>query len=245
MKTLVVIGSGSRIGRELAVLAAREGWAVIATRRDLYEAARDASDIAIRSASPSIDAAALRLESPETFPAFIENCVAHRAVHGLFIATGMMPLEDDLASDSELFAQMAIVNYSGVASLLDQIVVRLPREPGAFISCLTSVAGDRGRASNFRYGSTKAALSTFLEGLSLQAEDRGLLIQDVKLGPVDTPLNSEVTRMPFAIPPEVAAKQIWRALRRRSAKVYVPAKWWWIMLVIRLSPRALYRRLRV
>ena len=160
----------------------------------------------------------------------------------MFVASGIMPSESSMASSPALFAKMAEVNYVGVVGLLEKLLPSLAPGEGTFASCLTSVAGDRGRGSNFRYGSTKAALSTYLEGLSVSRSGQ-TLIQDVKLGPVDTPMNSGVRRAPFMISPDAAARAIWRGIHRGKPKLYVPAKWFWIMLAIRTIPAPIYRLL--
>lgn len=244
MKRLWIVGASSRISRELGLVAAREGWSLLLAGRSPHDVRAAAADIEVRSGRGPVQSATLDLTRHDEICDFCNTHLADAPPDGLFIAAGIMPPESGLAQNPELFARMAHTNYVGVAQLIDLVLPSMPASSGGFISCLTSVAGDRGRASNFRYGSTKAALSTYLEGLQAAAP-AGLLIQDVKLGPVDTPMNFGNTRAPFMIAPAEAARAIWRGLRARRTKMYLPKKWFWIMVAIRLLPSKAMRMLRL
>lgn len=242
MKTLLVLGATSRISRAVACLAAREGWTIVLGGHHPESLEKAGQDIKIRSNSNRLSTFLLDLSQIADLQTRIANDIPATSIDGVFITTGIMPPEAELSSNPGLFARMADINYSSTACFIDQILPRM--KSGGFVSCVTSVAGDRGRPSNFRYGSTKAALSTYLEGLSVEHR-RTLLIQDVKLGPVLTPMNAGVTRTPFMISPEEAAAQIWSGIKKRRAKIYVPAKWAVIMLVIRMIPRWTYQLLKL
>ena len=109
---------------------------------------------------------------------------------------------------------------------------------------ITSVAGDRGRPSNYLYGSAKAAVSTFCEGLRARLFKSGVHVMDIRPGFVDTPMTEalDLPRMLVAAP-ETVARRIVRGVERRRDVLYVPAFWALIMTVIRTIPRPLFKRL--
>lgn len=107
-----------------------------------------------------------------------------------------------------------------------------------------SVAGDRGRATNYAYGAAKGALEIFLSGLRQRLHQSGVQVLLVKPGFVDTPMTAAFPKGPLWAAPERVARDIVRAMDRGKSVIYTP--WWWrtIMLVIRLIPESLFVRLR-
>jgi short-subunit dehydrogenase len=112
------------------------------------------------------------------------------------------------------------------------------------LAVISSVAGDRGRASNYVYGSAKAAVSAFCEGLRMRLFHTGVHVLTIKPGPVATPMTAGM-KMPAIIvaTPEKVARDIVRAVRRKAATLYTPWFWRPIMFVIRALPAAVLRRL--
>jgi short-subunit dehydrogenase len=106
------------------------------------------------------------------------------------------------------------------------------------------VAGERGRKPVVLYGAAKAGLSRYLEGLDHRYREQGLRTVCVKPGFVRTSMTEGLPAPPFAGEPDRVAPRVLRAIERGQPVVYVPAAWRWIMLVIRLLPRAVMRRVR-
>lgn len=124
-----------------------------------------------------------------------------------------------------------------------------PRGPDSsdgtpFVSVISSVAGDRGRASNYPYGASKAGLSAYLEGLRQRLRGSGVLIQDVKPGPIRTRMTAGMRSLSMAAP-ETAARDIVRAIDRGRDAVYTPGYWRIIMAVIRAIPAPVFKRMRL
>jgi decaprenylphospho-beta-D-erythro-pentofuranosid-2-ulose 2-reductase len=205
-----------------------------------------ARDLEVRAGKPGIAHLPFDAAACDTHDDFVRAAMALGPFAGCFIACGAMHGQDAAEADWQLAQEMISVNYTGVVSVLNRLAPLLAaQDGGAFISCLTSVAGDRGRPSNFIYGSTKAGLNAYLEGLRARWHARGLRVQTVKLGPVDTPMNTGVTRVPFMVSADVAAEQIFAALAARREVAYVPRRWAVIMWVIRLLPRAVFQRMKL
>ena len=135
-------------------------------------------------------------------------------------------------------------NLAGPAVIIELFAEHLKGKAGGFVSCLTSVAGDRGRASNYHYGASKAGLSTFLEGLRQRLHGTGVLVQDVKPGPVRTRMTAGMRKGPV-VRARPVARAIVRALDAGRGTVYVPGWWRMVMAVIRAIPAPLFRRLKL
>jgi NAD(P)-dependent dehydrogenase (short-subunit alcohol dehydrogenase family) len=141
-------------------------------------------------------------------------------------------------------ARELATNFTGPAILLLGLVERMPS--GGVIACITSVAGDRGRQSNFVYGSAKGGLQRFLEGLRHRLHGRGVTMLDIRPGFVATRMTAHLPQEgPLWATPERVARDIVHAARRRQAVLYTPWFWRWIMLALRSTPRILLHRTRL
>jgi short-subunit dehydrogenase len=107
------------------------------------------------------------------------------------------------------------------------------------------VAGDRGRYSNFVYGSAKAGLTAYLSGLRARLLDDGVNVLTIKPGLVDTPMTAEFDKSPIWASPEKVAKDIDKAIANRRSVIYSPWFWRPIMLVIRLIPDFIFKKLKL
>ncbi|MDW8371253.1 MAG: SDR family NAD(P)-dependent oxidoreductase, partial [Geminicoccaceae bacterium] len=150
-----------------------------------------------------------------------------------------------IARDPEATRRTLLTNFVSPAVLLTALAARLEAAGKGCLAVITSVAGDRGRASNYVYGAAKGGLSTFLEGLRHRLAGKGVHVLDIRPGPVDTPMTAHLEKGGFLwASPERVAADIDRAIARRRSVLYTPWFWRWIMLVIRLLPEPLFHRLR-
>lgn len=167
----------------------------------------------------------------------------HGALDRVLIAQGIMPPQAASAADPDSVAALYAVNTASVvASLLACVRTMRPRGHGQVI-VLGSVAGDRGRPSNYLYGSSKAALATACAGLQLELAGSGMHLLLVKPGMVRTAMTAGLPEGPLLAEPDTVAKGIDRALRRRLLTAYVPGYWRLVMAVIRHAPVFVVRKL--
>lgn len=241
---IVIFGATSGIARAVA-----EAW--LGRGEDLVLAGR--SGEGLRAVAADLEVACGRrppvfawdvADVPGHAARFAELAGAHR-LRGLFMAAGVMHLPEACLADPLKVAEIFRVNLEGPAVVADLFASHLRARGGGFVSCLTSVAGDRGRASNYHYGASKAGLSTFLEGLRGRMRGSGVLVQDVKPGPVRTRMTAGLRRGPLMAEPAAVAADIVRAVDAGKAVVYTPAVWRPIMAVIRALPGPLFRRLPI
>ena len=122
---------------------------------------------------------------------------------------------------------------------------RFEDKGSGFIIGIGSVAGDRGRQSNYVYGSAKGAFHLFLQGLRNRLSSRGVHVLTVKPGFVDSPMTFGKEGLFLVASPEKVARAILRALKRRRNVIYVPWFWHWIMLIICCIPEFIFKRLKL
>ena len=137
------------------------------------------------------------------------------------------------------------INATAAISLLTIVASYLESKKKGHIVVLSSVAGDRGRQSNYVYGAAKGALSVFLQGLRNRLRASGVRVLTVKPGLIDTPMTEDFEKGLLWSRPETVARQILLAMVRGSDVIYIPWYWRWIMLVIKLIPERLFKRLNL
>jgi decaprenylphospho-beta-D-erythro-pentofuranosid-2-ulose 2-reductase len=167
----------------------------------------------------------------------------------VIVAYGSLPNQQEAATHPEEFLDAVEVNFSSVATLLMPIVEKFERnaqtELPRRIVVIGSVAGDRGRQSNYVYGASKGALAIFLQGLRNRLAPRGIQVLTVKPGFVDTPMTADMKKGLLFASPDRVARHIVKAIERGRNELYTPWFWRPILLVIRSIPEILFKRLRL
>jgi short-subunit dehydrogenase len=138
------------------------------------------------------------------------------------------------------------INAVSTLALLTLLANRLEAQKHGTLAVISSVAGDRGRQSNYVYGAAKAAVTTFLGGLRQRLVKSGVAVLTIKPGFVDTPMTATIANKgALWAQPDRVAVGIVQAIDRRRNIVYLPWFWRWIMLVIRHIPEALFKHLKL
>jgi short-subunit dehydrogenase len=161
----------------------------------------------------------------------------------VLIAHGTLSDQKACEGSVELTLREINTNALSVVALLTLIANRLAQRRAGTIAVISSVAGDRGRGSNYVYGSAKALVTAFLSGLRQRLGKCGVNVVTIKPGFVDTPMTAAFDKGMLWAQPERIAHGIVRALDRNSSTVYLPGFWRPIMLVIRAIPESLFLRL--
>jgi len=134
-------------------------------------------------------------------------------------------------------------NALSVVSLLTLIANRFEKKKEGTIAVLSSVAGDRGRASNYVYGSAKAMITEFMSGLRQRLHKSNIAVITIKPGLVDTPMTAQFKKGFLWTDPATVAKKIVYAIDNKKEELYVPAFWWIVMKIIRTIPNIIFKRL--
>ena len=242
--SVVILGATSAIARAIATRYARQGHSLIVAARDAEEAGYIAGDLRIRH---QVEATPLAWDAEdfESHKAFVYECVSvlGENLGGVVLCSGYMDDQERAQSDQESARRTFDVNLTGAVSTLNLFANLFEERGTGFIAALSSVAGDRGRQSNYLYGAAKAGLSAYLEGLRNRLYHSGVHVVTIKPGFVDTKMTwGEV---PFAASPEDAARAIVKAIEKKKNTVYVPWFWRYIMLIIRHIPEFQFKRMRM
>ncbi len=240
----VLLGATSGMGRALARLMAERGDALFLLGRDAAQLARSAADLALRGAAGSVGTANCDLLAPDSFgPALAAAAAALGAIDTVVVTAGAFATQDALEADSQARRHLLTANFTNTIEFCELARRSLLDQGGGTLCVFSSVAGERGRKPVILYGAAKAGLSRYLEGLDHKFRARGLRTVLVKPGFVKTGMTAGLPPPPFAGEPEAVARAVLRAIDRGTPEVFVPGIWRWIMLVVRLLPRAVMRRI--
>lgn len=239
MKRVLVLGATSAIAQEAARIWAGRGDSIHLIARNALRLAAVAEDLRARGAGAvTLAVHDLDLDSAEVLA---EAFAALGGIDVVLLAQGVLgdPAETD--QSSEAAARVLQTNLVGPVALLTRIAPLL--KEGACIAAISSVAGDRGRASNGVYGASKAGLDAFLSALRNRLCKRGVRVVTIKPGFVDTPMTAHIRKNPLFASPGAVARGIMRAVDGNADVVYLPFFWRFIMLLIRTLPERLFKRL--
>jgi decaprenylphospho-beta-D-erythro-pentofuranosid-2-ulose 2-reductase len=241
-----VLGATSAIAHAYIRLRAARGASLLLLGRNEAHLRANAADLTARGATAASVKCCDLARVPDYESVLSEMVAAGGAPDEVFIAYGTMQQQDKLLGDITLARDLIDTNFTSVVCWLLAIIERWERSRPLTVIVIGSVAGDRGRASNFVYGSAKGGLDRFLEGLQHANAGTALHIVRVKPGFVDTPMTADIAKSgPLWATPERVAADIERAADRGQAVLYTPWFWWPIMLVIRHLPRFMFDRLKV
>jgi short-subunit dehydrogenase len=161
----------------------------------------------------------------------------------VLIAYGTLPDQNACENSVNTTRDELTTNAISTISLLTLIATRLEGQGHGQIAVLTSVAGDRGRKSNYVYGSAKAMVSVFLQGLRNRLFSHGVKVLDIKPGFVDTPMTADFKKGFLWSQPDKIAAIIVNAIDKGKSEIYAPFYWRYIMFIIRNIPESIFKRL--
>jgi short-subunit dehydrogenase len=245
-ENVVILGATSGIARALAHVLSRRGCRLVLAGRSRAELEKVAGDLHIRYGADCHVEPFDALDF-DGHPAFFQRCLDHFGgdLMGVVLCFGYMTEQAKAQTDLEEARRTVDVNFTSAVSLLSLAANELERRRAGYIAAVSSVAGDRGRQSNYIYGSAKAGLSAFLEGLRNRLFRAGVHVLTVKPGFTDTPMTHGLVDpgSPLVASPERVARDIDRAIRARKDEIYTPWFWGSILVIIRSIPGPLFKRM--
>lgn len=235
----IIVGASAGLGAALARKLSREGYALALLGR---------SKDRLESLGNEINARAYVHDASEyrKVPDLLRKVVAELGGLDLvvYVAGVNLPPGGIDQYNFENDRKMVEVNLIGAMAWLTPVAEMFQSAKAGQIVGISSVAGDRGRVGNPGYNTSKAGLTTYLEALRNRLTRHGVNVLTVKPGFMTTEmLKAAQGATPFAIPPEKAANDIWKAMKKRKQVVYTPSIWRWIMLAIQHTPSFIFRRL--
>lgn len=242
---VLILGATSPIARSTAGYLASKGHPLFLASRDEEELTRIASDIqaryGVQTHTGVFDAEEFTAHAP-----FLQQVVKDIGpLEGVVVAFGYLGQQSKAAEDFEEGRAILNRNFVGACSILSECANYFQAKKSGFIVGISSVAGDRGRQSNYYYGAAKSGLSTFLQGLRNRLHDSGVQVLTVKPGFVDTGMTYGKPGMFLVASPKNVGATIGRAIEQRKDIIYVPWFWRYIMGVIKMIPERIFRRLKL
>lgn len=245
---IAIIGGTSAIARACARIWCRNGAAsLVLVGRDAVRLEEVAADLRVRSPRAGVEVMAL---ADMQDPGGIRDCVSAIAAGGAIdlalVAHGSLPDQAACQQDLEACRDALAVNAVSPALFAEALVGQMERAGRGTLALIGSVAGDRGRGSNYAYGAAKGLVTRYAQGLQHRLAGSAVKVVLVKPGPTDTPMTAMLKAGGARLAPvdEVAASIV-DAMGRGQAVVYAPGKWKWIMGVIRHLPTFVFNRMRI
>ena len=243
-KTMLLLGGTSDIGRAVAAQYAAHGWNIILTARDVNAGERNAADLRVRH-NANVRVLKFDLLRSEDHASLLRalDTTPDTVVSTLGVLGDQTRAESDLAYAREILT----ANFEGPALLLGLFAGQMAKRGTGTIVGISSVAGDRGRATNYVYGSAKAGFTAFLSGLRNRLASSGVHVLTVKPGFVRTKM-TEGMKLPPALTaePEEVGRRVYRAAEvKKTDLIYVRPVWRLVMAIIRNIPEARFKRMKL
>ena len=243
-ETWIILGATSSMARAFARAQAECGARLFLAGRDMEELKRLAADMQARGAAEATPVA-FDARKPDSFAPIIERAEAGPGMISAASFVGSMPPQDAIDADPALLDGTIADSFTGPARFLHMLAPVLEARGGGTIVGVASVAGDRGRISNYVYGAAKAGFATYLSGLRNRLNREGAHVVTVKPGFVDTAMTWGLPGMFLVASPEAVAARITRAVEKKQNVVYTPGFWRLIMTIIRLIPEPIFKKMSI
>jgi len=240
---ILIIGASSALAHETAKLFARDGAELFLVGRTPEKLAVVASDLKVRGAQ-RVETYLLDLSDLALHQAMLDQALATLGeLDMLIIAHGTLGDQRKCEQSVEETLKEFHNNCTSVISLLTISANYFAQRRRVCITVISSVAGDRGRKSNYVYGTAKAALTTFLQGLRNRLSSAGVTVVTVKPGFVATPMTAHMKSGLLTASAQAVGQGIYEAMMKKKDVVYLPWFWQPIMLIVKSIPESLFKRL--
>jgi decaprenylphospho-beta-D-erythro-pentofuranosid-2-ulose 2-reductase len=244
-KRILVLGATSGIAEACCRLWAERGDHLYLVGRNEARLQAMAADVRTRGAG-YVDVEVVDLDDTQRHPAMLAHAI--NSLGGLdvaFVAAGILGDQAQAERGFEEAGQILHTNFVAVASLLTWLANYCAQRHAGTLAVLSSVAGDRGRKSNYVYGSSKAGLTAFVDGLRNRIDREGVRVMTIKPGPVRTSMTAGMKDQARFADVKRVAKTLVKAIDRGGDIVYVPGDWRLKMAIVRAIPEFLFKKLNL
>ena len=242
---VLIIGATSAIAKATARIYAARGCRLHLVARNQEALQAVANDLTVRGAS-EVTFNTLDVNDFEKHGEVLQQAMdSLHQVDVALICHGSLPDQQASEKDFDLARHEINTNGLSVISLLTTLSEFFIKQGNGTIAVVTSVAGDRGRQSNYVYGSVKAMVSTYLQGLRGRLLPHNVHVVDIRPGFVDSPMTAHLEKGPLWAKPEQIGRIIVNSIGKRRHTVYAPFYWRFIMLIVRSVPEVLFKRIKL
>jgi len=245
VKNIIIIGATSGIAQAIArQLAARGGTRLMLWGRNRPKLDIVAADLRIwRDAAVEVDA--FDFNDFSTYPAALDRARMKGEWDTAIICHGSLGDQAACEKDFRMAEQELHANFLSPVVFLTILANYFEGQGRGALAVISSVAGDRGRQSNYVYGTGKAGLDAFLSGLRNRLFPKNVHVLTIKPGFVDTPMTAHLKKGALFASADKVAADILHGIERKKCVIYTPWFWRWIMLIIRSIPEGIFRKLKL
>ena len=244
---IVIIGATSSIAEHCARLWVQRGSCeLILVGRDATRTGSIAADLRVRSAQAVVDVRTVQFDDAQAIAQLASALNADGPLDTVLIAHGSLP--EQAVCQEDLEANAEALNVNGVSPVLfaEAFASHMARANRGTLVIIGSVAGDRGRRSNYVYGAAKGLVTRYAQGLQHRFAGSGVKVVLIKPGPTDTPMTSHLKQQGAKLAPvQDVARQIVAAAASGTAVAYAPGKWALIMMIVRHLPAFVFNKINI
>lgn len=245
LKKILIVGASSLIAQETAKLFAAKGASLFLAARSAETLQRLAADLTVRGAS-SVEIFLFDALDEASIHRTVETALSKMPdLDAVLIAHGTLPDQHRCETEPEELKNALTVNFVSAVLILHLLAPHFEKRKSGVMAAISSVAGERGRQSNYVYGAAKGGLSLFMQGLRNRLAPSGVAVLTIKPGFVDTPMTDGLQKGFLFASAARVAKGIVSAMEQRKDVVYLPFFWRHIMLVVKLIPERFFKRLKL
>jgi decaprenylphospho-beta-D-erythro-pentofuranosid-2-ulose 2-reductase len=244
-RKILVLGATSGIAEATCRIWAAQGASLFLVGRNAEKLAAVAADLKTRGAE-YVDTAVVDLDDTTQHPALLAHAI--NSLGGMdvaYLAHGILGDQAKAEQDFETAAHIIHTNFVSAVSLLTWLANFCVQRHSGVLAVISSVAGDRGRKSNYLYGSSKAGLTAFLGGLRNRVDREGVTVLNIKPGPVKTAMTASMAGSEKFADVNKVAQAIVKAIDAKADNLYVPFQWGPIMWVIQHIPERIFKKLNL
>lgn len=247
MRRIIIIGATSAIAEQCARLwLTLQPADVTLVGRDAQRIQRVATDLKVRSPQSEIRVVQAEFLDPEAINATVLDIVKSGRVDIVLIAHGSLPEQSECQSDLQSCRDALEINGVSPVLYAEAFAKEMEKVNHGTIALIGSVAGDRGRKSNYVYGAAKGLVTRYAQGLQHRFASGGVKVVLIKPGPTDTPMTAHLKGKGAKLASvEGVATQIVEGVESGKPVIYAPGKWWLIMMVIRHLPAAIFNKMDI
>lgn len=242
-ENVLILGATSDMAVAIARQLAIEGYSITLAGRGLERLTAMEGDLRVRSKA-MVSSASFDALDFDSHQAFYDGLPEKPDI--VICVFGMLGDQAEAQKSWKHAQDIINTNYTGAVSILNVVANDFERRKKGVIVGISSVAGERGRQSNFIYGSAKAAFTAYLSGLRNRLYHHGVHVVTVKPGFVRTKMIENIaTPGLLTASPKKVAQRISKAIRSKSNTIYVLSVWRLVMLIIKLIPETIFKRLKM